>query len=263
MISAGFRKPYVASRFMQFNKERKNCGMLFRNSIFHRETIISLNKKYMRFITILTAAFLSIGSIAVAQNNTESQAAEMDFTTMLTEDLGLDKNQRNEVAELNKQTYQKIANIEDKYKLNDNVYQNKLRLIFAERDIAMKDILTLEQYAIYMNNQRKYQSMDMAYEDEEWNINQDADGDVEIEGPEGDIDINDDKIKIENKERGTKTKITEDKVKYEKDEADVKMKVKDDKVKVKTDDGKEVVEEDEVHKEKGDMELDIDEDEDE
>ncbi|MGI8892134.1 MAG: hypothetical protein ACR2GN_01605 [Bacteroidia bacterium] len=182
---------------------------------------------------------------AVENAAADQSEGPVDFTEALGSDLDLTDEQRKEIQEINQNTWNQYYSIDDAYKTSDEVYENRVRVILEERDAKMNDVLTLDQYAIYLKNRAQYQEYDSRYYSSDLKMRKDADGKVKVKTDEGTIKITDDKIKIKNEETGTKTKIKDDKVKVKTADGEkIKVKQSDDKVKIKTDDAKVKVKED-------------------
>lgn len=221
-----------------------------------------------KLMTMMVATMFTIG-IATAQEAArqavENAAADqsqgpVDFTEALGSNLNLTPEQSAQIREINHNTWTQYYAIDDSYKTSDEVYKNRVRLLLEERDAKMKDVLTLDQFAIYLKNRAEYQEYDSKYYTEDLKMRKDADGTVKVKTDEGKIKIKDDKIKIKNEETGTKTKIKDDKVKVKTEDGEkIKVKQSDDKVKIKTDDTKVKVDEDGAKVKTDEKEVEINE----
>jgi hypothetical protein len=221
-----------------------------------------------KLMTIMVTILFTIG-IATAQEAArqavENAAADqsqgpVDFTEALGTDLNLTADQAEKIREININTWNQYNSIDDSYKTSDEVYKNRVKLLLEERDAKMKDVLTLDQYAIYLKNRAEYQEYDSRYYTDDLKLRKDADGKVKAKTDEGKIKITDDKVKIKNEETGTKTKIKEDKVKVKTDDGEkLKVKQSEDKVKVKTEEGKVKVKEDGAKVKTDEKVIEIDE----
>lgn len=218
-----------------------------------------------RTIITLLAVFLTI-NIASAQEvakqaveNAAQEQGPVDFTEMIGTDITLTPDQAARVRDINQTTWNNYMAIDDSYKTSDDVYRNRVRTLLEERDAKMKDVLTLDQYAIYLKNRAKYQEYDSRYYSQDLNLRKESDGKVKAKTDEGKIKITDDKVKIKNEQEGVKTKIKEDKVKVKTDDGEkIKVKQSEDKVKVKTDDGKIKVKEDGADVKTDEKKIEID-----
>jgi hypothetical protein len=180
-----------------------------------------------------------------AIENAAAQEGPVDFTEALGSDINLTPEQAQRINVINQNTWNEYYNIDDAYVTSDEVYKNKVRTLLEERDARLKEVLTLDQYAIYLKNRAQVQDYDSKYYSDDLKMRKKADGTVKVKTDEGKIKITDDKVKIKNEETGTKTKIKEDKVKVKTADGEkVKVKQSDDKVKVKTDEEKIKVKED-------------------
>ena len=197
---------------------------------------------------------------AVQNAAADKEQGPVDFTEALGTDLNLSADQKEKVREINHTTWEKYNNIEDRYKTSDEVFQNRVRTLLQERDAQLQEVLTLDQFAIYMKNRAQYQDYESKYYSDDLKMKVEEDGDVKVKTDEGKIKIKEDKIKIKNEETDTKTKIKDDKVKVKGDDGQ-KMKVKtdEDKVKVKTDEKKVIIEDDEAKVKTDDKKIKIEE----
>ncbi len=210
----------------------------------------------MKKLSVVLAFAIGTSATIFAQEKNQVND-DINFLEMIQTDIQLTPEQTDKVNNINRNLAMEIQNIAGEYTLDSEVYQNKVRLAVEQRDAQLNDVLTLEQYAVYLNNISKYQSYDAYYSDDDLEISKESDGDIEVETEEGDITINDRKMVIDNDKEDTKTKVKKGKVKYKDDDADYKKKIKDDKIVIKKDGKKEVVKDDEASKEKGDMEIEI------
>lgn len=181
-----------------------------------------------------------------------------DLTTTITNNMDLTSYQQKEIKLLEERYYQDIASIEDEYKMNSDVYMNKLRVLHEKYVVELRKHLTLEQYAVYLLNNRDNQYYDSEYKEESVKLEREADGDVFYEDQYGEIEIEDDKFIVKNEVTDTYLKVTPKKIVWEDEVNDKKVKIKEDKVIVKEEGNRTVIENDEADVEGPYFEIEID-----
>lgn len=175
----------------------------------------------------------------------------------------LTSEQWDQVKALNKETMNEINEIPQRFKDNDEIYENKVRLILEKRDARMSEILNLRQYAIYLNGQKDDLRYDSKYKSDDLKLKTKSNGNITAKTDEGKIKINDEEIKVKNELRNTKWEYTAEEVMYKDEDADVKLEIEDDKVRVKTREKKEKIQEDEALLKKDDAKIKIEEEKEE
>ncbi len=191
----------------------------------------------------------------------EVSANPDNLTATICEGMSLTPMQVEQFAQLDEEMAAEILTLQNKYKVNSSIYLNKLRMLNEEYDVAVRDFLTLEQYALYLNNNRASQFYDSSYESENISLERKADGDVCYKDETGTIKIKDNKFLVKNELDETKVKVTDNKIKFKDDLADRKVKITEDKIVIKEDGEREVIENDEASFENDLVEIEVEDNE--
>ncbi len=195
-------------------------------------------------LVAIFATGVSFGQKLIDEKKLRSNQDEL--TETVCDDMDLSPIQQTQMKDLKKRWRAEIGSIEEEYKLNSEVYLNKMRLINERYVGKIRTVLSLEQYAIYLNNNRDNQYYDTDYEKADMKLIRQADGDVYFCDAIGEIKITDRVFKVKNKVRDSKLRVTDNKIVFKDDMNDRKVKIKEDKLIVKNDGDKEIIETDEV-----------------
>lgn len=217
----------------------------------------------MKIRGIIAAAVLTLGMTSMANAQVMVHVDEVtenseDLTATICSSMNLTERQVDAFQRLDQQMVSDIDELKNTYKVNSSIYLNKLRMLNERYDVAVRNFLTLEQYAIYLNNNRAGQFYDSSYESENVSLEREADGDVYYSDETGTIKICDDKFLVKNDINDTKVKVTDNKIKFVDKEADKKVKITDDKIVIKEDGDKEVIKDDEADYADDLVEIEID-----
>lgn len=208
--------------------------------------------------SLIVATSITVSGQLVIVDKSKVANCNGNMQNTIVSDIGLTSYQKSKIADLDAMYLDKVLDIESKYKVNSDIYLNKIRLNHERHVVALRDYMTLEQYAIYLNNNRDQQYYDSEYKDDRMELKREADGDVYFEDKTGEICLEDDKIIIDNNFNETYLKVTESKIIFEDDKNDKKVKITEDRVVVKENGKKEVIEKDEASFESDFIEIEID-----
>ncbi|WP_306643315.1 hypothetical protein [Sanyastnella coralliicola] len=183
---------------------------------------------------------------------------ENAIRSLAMEDLGLTLDQMFAVERLNNETTRRILQIEDQYRLNDQIYDNRVKLILAERDAKLYDLLTMDQYAVYMESMMNDLAYDYEYEDDDLSIDFEGQKCVKVKSEAGKISMDQDKIVIKNDLAQTKTEISTNELKYKDELADYTLTIAPDEVETSSPSKTIVVEDDSAELETEEKEIEVD-----
>lgn len=172
--------------------------------------------------------------ITEAKDTGVDESYKIDFTTWIREDIELSDRQKKEIDTLNTWTLAEVASMENEYEVNSDVHQNKFNLIMEERDARLANILTIEQFAIYLNNQAKALDYNSTYEAANIVILKRKDGRIKVDSEKGKIRISDRKLLVKNPATGEKTIVKRNAIEYANKETGEEVEVEEGKVGIET-----------------------------
>lgn len=184
--------------------------------------------------------FITISLCAQTPKVTETkeprgdESYKIDFTTWIREDIELGERQKKEIDALNTWTLAEVATMESEYDVNSEVHRNKFNLIMEERDARLANILTIEQFAIYLNNQAKTLDYNSTYEADNITITKRKNGRIAVDSDKGRIRISDRKLLVKNPATGEKTIVRRDEIEYANKQTGETVEVEEGKVQIET-----------------------------
>lgn len=113
----------------------------------------------LAFLSVLLAAGFSLNSQAADADDPRVQ----EFTDAMTEQLGLTEEQAAQVHSINQQTFAQLAEVRAQGTENRREQFKLLRSIGSERNEAMEEILSPEQFAEFEETSKERRAQFKAY----------------------------------------------------------------------------------------------------